>query len=28
MGVKVLLFLIVLTAFLYALKRKIWADVH
>ena len=28
MGVKVLLFLIVLTAYLYALKRKIWADVH
>ena len=28
MGVKVLLFLIVLTAFLYVLKRKIWADVH
>ncbi|MBL8660725.1 MAG: cytochrome c1 [Rhodospirillales bacterium] len=27
-GVKVLLFLIVLTAFLYALKRKIWSDVH
>jgi cytochrome c1 len=28
MGVKVMLFLIVLTALLYALKRKIWADVH
>ena len=27
-GIKVLLFLIVLTAFLYALKRKIWSDVH
>ena len=28
MGIKVLLFLIVLTALLYALKRRIWADVH
>lgn len=28
MGVKVLLFLIVLTGFLYALKRQIWADAH
>lgn len=28
MGVKVLLFLIVLTAMLYALKRQIWKDVH
>ncbi|MBI2978242.1 MAG: cytochrome c1 [Rhodospirillales bacterium] len=28
MGVKVLLFLIVLTAMLYALKRQIWTDVH
>ncbi len=28
MGIKVILFLIVLTAMLYALKRKIWADVH
>ncbi len=28
MGFKVLLFLVVLTAMLYALKRKIWADVH
>jgi cytochrome c1 len=28
MGVKVLLFLIVLTAMLFALKRKIWSDVH
>jgi len=28
MGLKVLLFLIVLTAMLYALKRKIWSDVH
>ena len=28
MGVKVLLFLIVLTAMLYAMKRQIWTDVH
>ena len=28
MGVKVLLFLLVLTGLLYAVKRKIWADVH
>jgi len=28
LGVKVLLFLIVLTAMLYALKRQIWTDVH
>jgi ubiquinol-cytochrome c reductase cytochrome c1 subunit len=28
MGVKVLLFLLVLTGMLYALKRKIWADIH
>jgi cytochrome c1 len=28
MGVKVILFLIVLTAFLYATKRKIWSDAH
>ena len=28
LGVKVLLFLIVLTAMLYAVKRKIWSDVH
>ncbi|MFQ5765554.1 MAG: cytochrome c1 [Rhodospirillales bacterium] len=28
LGVKVLLFLIVLTAMLYALKRQIWKDVH
>lgn len=28
MGIKVILFLIVLTAMLYALKRKIWSDVH
>ncbi len=28
LGIKVLLFTIVLTAMLYALKRRIWADVH
>lgn len=28
MGLKVILFLIVFTAMLYALKRKIWADLH
>jgi len=28
LGIKVLLFLIALTALLYALKRKIWSDVH
>ena len=28
MGVKVILFLIVFTAMLYALKKKIWSDVH
>lgn len=28
MGIKVLLFLLVLTGMLYALKRMIWADVH
>ena len=28
MGVKVLLFLLLLTGMLYAVKRKIWADVH
>jgi cytochrome c1 len=28
LGIKVILFLIVLTALFYALKRKIWADVH
>jgi cytochrome c1 len=27
-GVKVVLFLVVLTALLYAVKRKVWADVH
>ena len=28
LGVKVMLFLIVLTALVYALKRKIWSDLH
>jgi cytochrome c1 len=28
MGMKVLLFLIVLTAMLYAVKRKIWRDIE
>lgn len=28
MGLKVMIFLIVLTAMFYALKRRIWADVH
>lgn len=28
MGIKILAFLLVLTALLYALKRKIWADIH
>ena len=28
MGVKVLLFLLVLTGMLYAVKRKIWSDLH
>lgn len=28
MGVKVMIFLIVLTALMYALKRRIWSDVH
>lgn len=28
MGVKVLLFLLLLTGMLYAIKRKIWSDVH
>jgi len=28
LGVKTLIFLIVLTAMLYAVKRKVWADVH
>ncbi len=28
LGIKVLLFLVVLTAMLYALKRKIWSGLH
>ena len=28
LGIKVILFLIVLSALFYALKRRIWADVH
>ncbi|MFM8677993.1 MAG: cytochrome c1, partial [Alphaproteobacteria bacterium] len=28
LGIKVILFLIVLSGILYAAKRKIWADVH
>jgi ubiquinol-cytochrome c reductase cytochrome c1 subunit len=28
MGVKVMLFLIVFTGLMYAVKRKIWSDVH
>jgi ubiquinol-cytochrome c reductase cytochrome c1 subunit len=28
MGVKVILFLLVLTGLLYAVKRKIWAGIH
>lgn len=28
LGIKTLIFLVVLTAMLYALKRKIWSDVH
>ena len=28
MGIKVILFLIVLTGLLYAVKRKVWADLH
>ena len=28
LGVKVILFLLVLTGMLYAVKRKVWADVH
>jgi cytochrome c1 len=28
LGIKTLLFLLVLTAMLYALKRKVWSDVH
>ena len=28
MGVKVVLFLIVLTGLFYAIKRRVWADLH
>jgi ubiquinol-cytochrome c reductase cytochrome c1 subunit len=28
LGIKVMLFLILMTAMLYAIKRKVWADVH
>ncbi|MEQ9555616.1 MAG: cytochrome c1, partial [Rhodospirillales bacterium] len=28
LGVKVMLFLLVLTGMLFALKRKIWSDIH
>ena len=28
MGIKVMLFLVVLTGMLYAVKRKVWADLH
>ena len=28
LGIKVLLFLLVLTGMLYAVKRKVWGDVH
>ena len=28
MGIKVLLFLLVLTGMLYAVKRKVWEDLH
>ena len=28
LGIKIILFLIVLTSLLYALKRRIWSDVH
>ena len=28
LGVKVMLFLLALTGMLYALKRKIWSDIH
>jgi ubiquinol-cytochrome c reductase cytochrome c1 subunit len=28
MGIKVILFLLVLTGLLYAVKRKVWADLH
>ena len=28
MGIKVILFLLLMTGLLYVLKRRIWADVH
>ncbi len=28
MGVKIVLFLIILTALFYAIKRRVWADLH
>ncbi len=28
MGVKVMLFLFIFTDMLYAVKRKVWADIH
>jgi len=28
MGIKVLLFLIIMTGLLFAVKRKVWEDVH
>ena len=28
LGIKVMLFLLVLTGLLYALKRNIWSDLH
>ncbi len=28
MGIKVILFLLVFTGVLYAVKRKVWADLH
>jgi ubiquinol-cytochrome c reductase cytochrome c1 subunit len=28
LGIKVVLFLLVFTAVLYAVKRKVWADLH
>jgi ubiquinol-cytochrome c reductase cytochrome c1 subunit len=28
MGIKVVLFLLVFTAVLFAVKRKVWADLH
>ena len=28
MGIKIILFVLVLTGMLYAIKRKIWSDLH